>query len=117
MTGSSGLAYKAYEIEELVDIYFFRRLGYLVAHAARLSRLTPNAVSIVAALVGMAGGVLLYWPRLALAGFGLLILHGIVDSADGQLLGLPPTPRPGRRGVHHRDPGVGGARRLVSLHR
>ncbi len=85
MAGSSGLAYKAYEIEELVDIYFFRRLGYIVAHGARLVQLTPNAVSIAAAVVGVAGGVLLYWPRLALAGFGLLILHGVVDSADGQL--------------------------------
>ncbi|MGE0703845.1 MAG: CDP-alcohol phosphatidyltransferase family protein, partial [Vicinamibacterales bacterium] len=85
MTGSSGLAYKAYEIEELADIYFFRRLGYIVAHAARLIQLTPNAVSIAAALVGVAGGALLYWPRLALVGFGLLVLHGVVDSADGQL--------------------------------
>ena len=72
MAGSTGLAYKAYEIEELVDIYFFRRLGYLVAHIARFVRLTPNAVSIVAALIGVAGGALLYWPGLALIGFGLL---------------------------------------------
>ncbi len=85
MTGSAGLAYKAYEIEELVDVYFFRRLGYLVAHAARLVRLTPNAVSIAAAAIGVAGGILLYWPHLAPLGFLLLVLHGIVDSADGQL--------------------------------
>ena len=31
MPPSSALAYKAYEVEELVDIYFYRRLGYVVA--------------------------------------------------------------------------------------
>jgi hypothetical protein len=82
---SARLAYKAYEIEELVDVYFFRRLGVLVAHAARLGRLTPNQVSVVAAIAGVAGGALLFHPRTALAGFGLLILHGVIDSADGQL--------------------------------
>jgi len=79
------LAYKAYEIEELVDIYFYRRLGYLVALAARGLRLTPNAVSVVAGLIGALGGALIVSPRLALAGVGLLIVYGVVDSADGQL--------------------------------
>jgi len=91
VAGSAGLAFKAYEIEELVDIYFFRRLGYLVAHAARIIRLTPNAVSIAAALIGVAGGIVLYWPELGLVGFALLIAHGVVDSADGQLARLTNT--------------------------
>jgi phosphatidylglycerophosphate synthase len=82
---ASALAYKAYEIEELVDIYFYRRLGYVVAHAARTARLSPNAVSILAGLIGAAGGALIAWPHLALFGVALLVLHGIVDSADGQL--------------------------------
>ena len=85
MPESAALAYKAYEIEELVDIYFFRRLGYVVAHAARVVRLSPNQVSMLAALAGMAGGALLYAPPLAFAGFALLVLHGVIDSADGQL--------------------------------
>ena len=85
MAASAGLAYKAYEIEELVDVYFFRRLGYVLAHAARVARLTPNAVSVLAAALGVVGGALLYSPGTALAGFGLLVLHGIADSADGQL--------------------------------
>ena len=33
MAESTALAYKAYEIEELVDLYFYRRLGYVVAQA------------------------------------------------------------------------------------
>jgi phosphatidylglycerophosphate synthase len=82
---STTLAYKAYEIEELVDVYFYRRVGYVIARAARGLRLSPNSVSVVAALVGVAGGALLASPVLALAGVGLLILHGAIDSADGQL--------------------------------
>lgn len=85
MADSVGLAYKAYEIEEAVDIYFYRRLGYGLALAARRARLTPNAVSVLAGIVGAAGGGLLASPRLAPAGVGLLVLHGVLDSADGQL--------------------------------
>lgn len=85
MSDASALAYKAYEIEELVDIYFYRRAGYVIAVAARLARLTPNALSIGAGVVGMVGGALLAWPQRAPLGVALLVLHGIVDSADGQL--------------------------------
>jgi phosphatidylglycerophosphate synthase len=81
----AGLAFKAYEIEELVDVYFFRRAGILVARAARTLSLSPNAVSVIAALVGVAGGAMLASERLATIGFGLLIVHGVIDSADGQL--------------------------------
>lgn len=85
MAESTALAYKAYEIEELVDVYFYRRVGYLIARAARALRLSPNVVSVFAAIVGVAGGALLASPAFALAGVGLLILHGAIDSADGQL--------------------------------
>jgi hypothetical protein len=82
---SSRLAFKAYEIEELVDVYFYRRLGWLFAVAARAVSLTPNAVSVLGGVAGVIGGVLLYDRGTALAGFGFLVLYGIVDSADGQL--------------------------------
>lgn len=85
MSDGSALAYKAYEIEEFVDIYFYRRAGFVVAHAARWARLTPNAVSVLAGVAGAAGGGLVAWPHLAPAGVALLVLHGIIDSADGQL--------------------------------
>jgi hypothetical protein len=50
-----------------------------------LLRLTPNTLSILGGLLGMAGGALLYDAQLALLGFGLLVVYGIFDSADGQL--------------------------------
>jgi hypothetical protein len=79
------LAFKAYEIEELADVYFFRPLGMIGARAARRLRLTPTAVTAVGTLIGVAGGALLFSPSTALAGFALLIVHGILDSSDGQL--------------------------------
>jgi len=79
------LAFKAYEIEELVDVYFYRRLGYVVALAARGLRLSPNVVSAAAGVIGALGGALIVSPRLAIMGIGLLVLYGVVDSADGQL--------------------------------
>jgi hypothetical protein len=84
-TDAGRLAFKAYEIEELADVYFFRPLGMIGARAARRLRLTPTAVTAIGTLVGIAGGALLYDPALGLAGFALLIVHGILDSSDGQL--------------------------------
>jgi phosphatidylglycerophosphate synthase len=83
--GPAGLSFKAYEIEEIADVYFFRPLGMVCAKAARALRLTPVAVTAIGALVGMAGGAMLYSAPLALAGFALIIVHGILDSSDGQL--------------------------------
>jgi phosphatidylglycerophosphate synthase len=47
--------------------------------------MTPTQLTVVGALVGVTGGVLLYDERLGLLAFAVLILHGILDSADGQL--------------------------------
>jgi hypothetical protein len=68
-----------------VDVYFFRRCGIVFARAARAVRLSPNGVSILAAIAGGAGGAMLASESLALTGVGCLFLHGILDSADGQL--------------------------------
>jgi phosphatidylglycerophosphate synthase len=79
------LAFKAYEIEELADVYFFRPLGLVFARAARGLGLTPTAVTGVSVAVGAAGAVLLARPDLAPLGFALLIFYGVLDSSDGQL--------------------------------
>ena len=82
---TQGLAFKAFEIEELADVYFFRPLGAIIARIARALRITPTQLTVLGALVGIAGGAQLCDPRLGLVAFSLLILHSIVDSADGQL--------------------------------
>jgi phosphatidylglycerophosphate synthase len=79
------LAYKAYEIEELADIYFFRPLGGRVARIAGAAGLSPTQLTVAGAAIGVVAGLLLYDERLGLAGFALLIVHSVFDSADGQL--------------------------------
>jgi phosphatidylglycerophosphate synthase len=85
---TGGLAFKAREIEELVDVYFFRRVGIIFARLAQELRLTPTTVTLAAIAVGVAGGLLLAFPRYAMLGVALLVLHGVLDSSDGQLARL-----------------------------
>jgi hypothetical protein len=79
------LAFKAIEIEELADIFFFRPCGWVIARGARAIRMTPTHLSIARAMTGIAGGALLYYESRGLLAFALLILSEIIDSADGQL--------------------------------
>jgi hypothetical protein len=79
------LAFKAIEIEELTDIFFFRPCGWIMAQGARALGLTPTLLSIARALTGIAGGALLYQENPGLLAFALLILSEAIDSSDGQL--------------------------------
>jgi hypothetical protein len=82
------LAFKAYEIEELADVYFFRPLGAVIAYLSRSVGISPNALTVLGGIVGAIGGALLYREPLSGVAFVLLILHGVIDSADGQLARL-----------------------------
>jgi hypothetical protein len=84
-TSAGGLAFKAREIEELADVHFFRPAGAIIARGGQALGLTPTGLTIVGGLVGLAAGALLYDERLGVLAFALLLLHSIIDSADGQL--------------------------------
>jgi phosphatidylglycerophosphate synthase len=73
------------EIAELADVYFFHPLGFLCARLAAALRMSPTQVTVIGALVGVAGGAMLYDERLGFWAFAVLIVHSIIDSADGQL--------------------------------
>ncbi|MGB9695684.1 MAG: CDP-alcohol phosphatidyltransferase family protein [Ignavibacteria bacterium] len=81
------LALKSRETEELIDIYFYRPLGYGVAKVAKKLGLTPNIVSILAGIIGVIAGHLFYYTSLKinLIGIALFIISDIFDSADGVL--------------------------------
>jgi len=85
LSDPTGLAFKAYEIEELADVYFFRPVGMVFARAARALGLTPTAVTLVGAGVGITAGLLFYEPQYGILAFVLLIAHSLIDSSDGQL--------------------------------
>lgn len=82
------LAFNSAEIEDRADVHFFRPIGSFVARGARASSISPIGLTVIGMLIGIAGGALLYDERFGLVAFALLILHGVVDSADGQLARL-----------------------------
>ncbi len=85
MAAPTDLAFKAYEIEELVDVHFFRRVGHVVARLARRVGMSANVLTMLGGAEGVAAGLLLYDPRLGGVAFAGLLLYGVMDSADGQL--------------------------------
>ena len=89
-TPGVGATYKAREVEETLDVWFYRPLGYQIARAARRLGLTPNAVTAMGGLLGiLAGHLFLYrgWVPAAW-GIALLVTSEAFDSADGQLARL-----------------------------
>ena len=87
MTPTVESTYKAKEVEERIDILFYRPLGFRVAKLASGIGLSPNVITIVSIIFGMLGGHLFYYDdlRLTIAGMILWVCSNILDSADGQL--------------------------------
>ncbi|MGB8341287.1 MAG: CDP-alcohol phosphatidyltransferase family protein [Chthoniobacterales bacterium] len=85
--------YKNRDVEGLLDIYFYRRLGFALARVFARLGLTPTGVTFLSLISGLAAGHLYYYPdlRLNLFGMGLHILSNAFDNADGQLARLTNT--------------------------
>jgi phosphatidylglycerophosphate synthase len=79
--------YKALDVEETIDIYFYRPLGYFTAKACQALGISPNVVTIVSIFIGVGGGHLLYYRDFTLNAYGLLfwVIADLLDSVDGQL--------------------------------
>lgn len=78
---------KSRDTEETFDLIFYRPIGYVWALLCRRLGITPNAVTIVAIILGTAGGVLLGFGSLSLTlwAIALIVFANSLDSADGQL--------------------------------
>jgi hypothetical protein len=73
--------------EEPVDLFFYRPMGFVVAKSVEPFPVTPNQITTVSMILGVAAGVLYAFGRLPLTMIaGLLYLLGnVMDCADGQL--------------------------------
>ncbi|MBP3227687.1 MAG: CDP-alcohol phosphatidyltransferase family protein [Bacteroidaceae bacterium] len=79
--------YKSLDTEEWLDRVFTRPVGLLWARLFIRLGWTPNAVTVLSIVLGVAAGVLFYFDDLALNALGILLLvqANIFDSTDGQM--------------------------------
>jgi len=87
VTPPAGLADKGRDVEEWVDLRFFRPAGLAVVRALDDTRVTPDHVTVAGLLLGLVAGHLFFYrnPVVNAAGLVLFILSDVLDSADGQL--------------------------------
>ncbi len=81
---------KGYDAEEILDLFFFRPLSFLFVKLIYSTNITPNQISIVSMLFGVATGVLFGFGTYDTFIFGAiaLLISNILDCADGQLARL-----------------------------
>lgn len=94
MTAEDKIQYKASlkhpDVEEPIDLWFYRPVGFRLALMGRRFRWTPNQITVASIFLGVGSGLLCYPTEwwLNLVGILLLVLADICDSADGQLARL-----------------------------
>ena len=81
---------KAREVEGILDLYFYRPLGFRLAEFFAPLKVTPAGVSLLAGLCGVMAGHLYFYRSLAIniAGMVLHVCANALDNADGQLARL-----------------------------
>jgi phosphatidylglycerophosphate synthase len=91
-------SYKLREAEGILDLYFYRKVGFYIAKLFHAFGATPVAVTLVGGVFGIAAGHLYFYRDLGtnLVGMLLHVCANVFDNADGQLARL--TDRSGREG-------------------
>jgi len=85
--------YKAREVEGVLDLYFYRKLGFWLAQFFARLNVTPAGVSLFGAVCGVIAGHLYFYRNLAtnIVGMALHVFANALDNADGQLARLTRT--------------------------
>lgn len=84
------MSLKHLDVEEPIDLWFYRPMGFRLALLGKRFHWTPNQVTVASIFLGVGCGLLCFpqnW-ELNLFAIFLLILADICDSADGQLARL-----------------------------
>jgi phosphatidylglycerophosphate synthase len=82
--------YKAPEVEGIVDLYFYRKIGFWLAQLFAKLKATPTMVTLLGGLLGVTAGHLYYYRdlRVNIVGMVLHVGANALDNADGQLARL-----------------------------
>jgi len=91
--------YKSREIEGFLDIHFYRKVGFQLARFFAWSGITPNGVTLLGTVIGIAAGHLYFYRDLAtnVLGMCLHVFANAMDNADGQLARLTNRQSPSGR--------------------
>jgi phosphatidylglycerophosphate synthase len=91
-------SYKAREVEGVLDLYFYRPIGFRLAQFFERLKMTPAGVTWLAGLFGVLAGHLYYYRDLGIniLGMAFHVCANALDNADGQLARL--THRESREG-------------------
>ncbi|KAA6328493.1 hypothetical protein EZS27_022617 [termite gut metagenome] len=78
---------KSVDTEEIIDLVFYRPIGYCWALLFYKLGVVPNVVTIASIFLGVAAGIMFYFDNLLYNVIGMLLLvwANMYDSADGQL--------------------------------
>jgi len=82
--------FKAREVEGILDLHFYRPIGFRLAGLFAQLKMTPAAVSLLAGTFGVIAGHLYFYRDLSVnvAGMVLHVCANTLDNADGQLARL-----------------------------
>jgi hypothetical protein len=82
--------YKAREAEGILDLYFYRKIGFRLAQLFAKLGMTPVGVTLLGGLFGITAGHFYFYRdlRINIAGMVLHVCANALDNADGQLARL-----------------------------
>src|SRR6476661_9050010 len=82
--------FKAREVEGILDLHFYRPIGFRLAGLFAQLKMTPATVSLLAGTFGVIAGHLYFYRNLGIniAGMVLHVCANAFDNADGQLARL-----------------------------
>ena len=97
--------YKAREVEGILDLYFYRKIGFWLAQFFARLNVTPGRRESFGALCGVIAGHLYFYRNLGtnIIGMALHVFANALDNADGAVGSLNRKREPGRSG--YRQPG------------
>ena len=81
---------KMIEVEELLDLLFYRPLAFFFIKLIYRTEITPNQISLLALIVGVIGGALFALNTIlaSILAAVLLIIYDVLDCSDGMLARL-----------------------------
>ena len=82
--------YKARDVEGLLDLFFYRKVGFQLARLCAWLNLTPVTVTVIGGICGIYAGHLYFYRdlRTNIIGMVLHVIANLFDNVDGQLARL-----------------------------